>query len=255
MGRVYNKNNELILKRRKKRIIKKSLLLIVLLLSILITLCLKLSYFNVKNISVINNNNINADVIIKESNIYRGNNIFYLKLSECIDRIKRNPYILDVKIKRKLPNSIVINIIEREAVFYNKKGSKYAIIDNNGIVLEEKDSIDGMKLTRLDGVDYEKSTVGKTVVCDDNRKIEIVGIITKLIKENKGKIDMSIVDINNLFDIKIYSENMCIKLGSSDNLQTKLNKALNILGRDELKGAKGYVDVSFSGNPVFFIEK
>ncbi|EKN41637.1 cell division protein FtsQ [Clostridium botulinum CFSAN001627] len=36
----------------------------------------------------------------------------------------------------------------------------------------------------------------------------------------------------------------------------KLNTAINILKRDELKKAKkGYVDVSYEGNPVFYIEK
>lgn len=61
-------------------------------------------------------------------------------------------------------------------------------------------------------------------------------------------------DLNN---IQFYYKNILIKLGNSDELNNKLNKAFNIiLQKEEVKSAKkGYVDVSFNGNPVVFIEK
>jgi cell division protein FtsQ len=46
---------------------------------------------------------------------------------------------------------------------------------------------------------------------------------------------------------------MCIKLGSADDMKNKLNKALNIIEQEKLSAAKGYVDVRFDGNPVFYI--
>ena len=63
------------------------------------------------------------------------------------------------------------------------------------------------------------------------------------------------VDVSNVLDIKVYSGKMCIKFGTTEDLKNKFNKAINIISQPEYKDAKGYVDVSFKGNPVVFIEE
>lgn len=48
---------------------------------------------------------------------------------------------------------------------------------------------------------------------------------------------------------------MEIKLGSSDNILSKLNRAINIINGENLTTSTGYVDVSYNGNPVYSIDK
>ncbi|MCY6354038.1 cell division protein FtsQ/DivIB [Clostridium sp. ZS2-4] len=250
-----NSKNELIEKRRKKIRMKRYITIIVILIAVVVTLCLKLSYFNIKDIKVLNNRNIGSEEIKKLSQINLGENIFYLNLRKNRTAILSNPYILKADIKRKLPNKINIYVEERTAVFYVKQNDKYLVIDEKGIVLEEKSSINGMKLINLEGFQGKNYKVGEVLDNSNVRKLQIINNITELIKSLKDGIpEPSIVDIKDLTDIKLYYGNMMVKLGTSDELQKKLNRAINTLVYNKLIGKKGYIDVSFKGSPVFFIE-
>lgn len=254
MSQITSKtDNELILKRRKKMKLKKTIMLFLLMISLFVTLCLKLQYFNIKSIEVGGNKNIQQKEISLLSGINLGNNIFYVDLKSSKNNILSNPYISNVEIKQKLPSTIQITVEEREAVFYNEKNKKYFVVDKNGILLQQRDDIKGMKLIKLDGVDYTNIELGKPLEDKDNSKNDAVKFLGELIQNNKIS-SITSVDLSSSIDIKVYSDNILIKLGSSDNIYEKLNKALNILVRKEFKGAKGYIDVSFDGNPIFFIE-
>ncbi|QGU95117.1 FtsQ-type POTRA domain-containing protein [Clostridium bovifaecis] len=247
--------NELIEKRRKRKKIKRYMLLFILFISISITLCLKLPYFNIKSIEVENNRNISSDEIIKLSDIGTGKNIFYLDLQRSKTNITKNSYILSVKIRRKLPNIIKIHVEERTAVFYIKKGEKYFVVDKNGVILEEKELISGMKLIKLDGFDKNNYKVGEVINEKDGKKIKTIGQITELIKNlNEDIPEPSIVDLSDLTDIKVCYGNMVIKLGTSDDIDKKYNRAINILMYNKLVDKKGYIDVSYKGDPVFLVE-
>lgn len=248
-------DNKLILQRRKRRKIKKVFMLFILLISVCITLCFKLSYFDIKTIQVTGNKNILSKEIIGLSNLYKGNNIFYINIKYGENSILSNPYIENVEISRKLPDKVQINVKEREAIFYNVKNNKYFVVDKSGILLEKRNDIKGMKLIKLDGFDYDKCEIGKTLVNNDKTKIDVVSALSNIILNSKSTIAITSIDISDILNIKVYCGEVCIKIGTSDDMDKKINKSLNILDRKELKGVKGYIDVSFNGNPVFFIQK
>lgn len=247
-------DNELIRKRRRKKNIKRTFLLFILLISILITLCLKLSYFNIENINVEGNKIVNSEAIISSSNINKGSNIFTLNTKKVGTNELSNPYILKADVKRKLPSTIVISVKEREAIFYIEENEKYAIIDKYGVVLELKDNIDNMKLTNLEGFDTDNIKIGSTLPCEDKRRLELISQMTDLISSNNSGINITKVKINNDASAEVNCSNMLIKLGNI-NIKDKLNLGVNIIINNNLKNAKGYIDASFDSNPVLFIEK
>lgn len=247
-------NNELIRRRRKRNVIKRAVITFVLLIAVLVTLCLKLSYFNVQNIGVGHNKLVSSEDVITLSKIYKGNNIFYINTNKVRTNLFKNPYILDAAIKRKLPNSILIDIKEREAVFFIEDNKKYIIIDKNGIVLEVRDNIDNMKLTRLEGLDVGNIKLGEELSSANKRQIDNITNITELINVNSSGIEITKVNLSDSENVQIYCGNLLLKLGPSD-LKDKLNLALNIIVSGNLKNAKGYIDVSVDGNPVVYTDK
>lgn len=248
--------NELIAVRRKKRRQRRVFMLMVLMIAILITLALKLSYFNIKSIEVTNNFNLTANEVIKTSGIFKDNNIFYVSFRKSKDNLLSNPYILDVKLKRKLPSTVIIDIKERNAVFYINADNKLYVVDKDGVVLEEKSSIAGMKLTKLDGVNADAIKIGKPLAVDDSRKIDVIRNITELLAVNNSSIVMTSLDISDIINLKAYYGNMCVKLGNGEDLRNKLNKAVSIMASNkDLVNTKGYIDVGFEGNPVIHIDK
>lgn len=248
-------DNKLILKRRKKMKVKKYIAIFVILISVSVTLCLKLSYFDIKEIEVVNNRNIKAEDIKKLSQINLNDNIFYLNLKKSKDNILSNSYITNVNITRKLPSKINIEIEERKAVFYVLQDDKYLVIDKNGIVLEEKDNINGMKLLKLQGFNNKNYELGKVLNASDERKIKIINQITELVEGLKtGVPEPSMVDISDITDIKLYYKEMVVKVGTENELKVKINRAINVLVGNNLTNSKGYIDVSFKGSPVFSVQ-
>ncbi|KZL94176.1 cell division protein FtsQ/DivIB [Clostridium magnum] len=254
MGKTTSKtDNELILRRRRKKKLQKTLLLFTLMISLCAILCLKLPYFNIKTIQVLGNKNISQSNIISLSKISTGNNIFYIDLKDSENNILSNPYIYSAEIIRKLPSTVQISVKEREAVFYNVKDNMNLVIDKNAIVLQQREDIRGMKLIKLDGLDYNKVELGKIINDADSRRVDVVKALGDIIESNKI-LGITSIDVSSSVDIKIYYGNILIKIGNEDDIDKKMNKALNMIERKEIKGAKGYIDVSFEGNPVFFIQ-
>ncbi|WP_050607652.1 cell division protein FtsQ/DivIB [Clostridium niameyense] len=248
--------DEFIRKRKRKKFIKKLIIFFILLCSILVTLCLKLSYFNIQNINVQGNKNITSNDIINISRVNLGDNIFYTNSKTVEENVLLNPYIEEVKIKKVIPNKINIIVKEREATFYTKVGKKYLIISQNGCVLEKRNNISKMEVTELEGFNFNSLDVGEKLKTNEDRKLKILEEIGELLNRNNSNIKFNKIDLKNILDIKIYHGNICIKLGTSGDIEKKVNTAINILKKDEFKNSKkGYIDVSYQGNPVFFIEK
>lgn len=248
--------NELIEKRRKRLRRKKLIVFLVLLAVILIIVSIKMPYFKIQTINVYNNSTLNSNEIISESKIKKGANIFYLNTKSIESNILDNPYVSNVKISRKLPNTINIYVEERKAAFYVEKDKKYVIIDKNGICLEIVSDIKNLNLIQLIGVDASKAKVGEVIAVDDKRKLSTISTLTDIISANNSICkNIKSIDIQDEVNINAYYNNMEIKLGSSDDLLKKLNRAINIINGENLSAQKGYVDVSFNGNPVYSIQK
>ena len=252
---IRKSDNSLIQKRRKKNNARRRILLLIFMICIFSVLCFKLPYFNITGINVVNNKIVSKEEIVKLSGIEKGNNLFYINTTTGSEGILKNPYILSAKVERKLPNSIVITVVERDAIYYNTKDNKNFVIDKNGIVLEIKDDIKNMNLIKLDGFDYSKAEVGKQLESDDKRRLEAIIELAKYVKSDNILSKVTSIDISDPNALNVYYGNICIKLGNCDNIDKKLNTAVNILQRDEVKQGKGYIDVSFQGNPVFYLEK
>ena len=188
-----NKQKEFELKKRKKR----RMLLIVIIILLLIILCCAYLFtseqFNIKNITIIGNNQLTQEEIYNLSNIKLNDNIF-LTLSSVIKvRIKQNPYIEDVKITKIYPNQIKIEVQERVKEFQILTDTGiYIFIDQQGNILDystEKSNyitITGFEITdervkevtRLEENDLEKME-NILHILDNAQDIEIKDKITK----------------------------------------------------------------------------
>jgi len=255
---IIENKEKLLHKRKKKKKIRSLMLLVIIMVSTLITLCFKLPYFNITKIEITGNVNSSKTQINDIAKIHLGSNILYARFNDSKQKIMTDPYVSGVKIKKVIPNKIVIDIEEKVALFYGKVNNTYYILDRNGILLEKRTDIKGMKLINLIGFSYEKIEVGNLIGTENDRKINIVKEITAIIenyRKTNNNSNITLVDVSNVLDVKVFAGKMCIKFGTTLDLKNKFNKAINIIMQPQYKNAKGYVDVSFEGNPVVFVEK
>lgn len=244
--------NELIIRRRKKIVRRRFMIFSLLLIIVSIMLLYNLETFDIKEIFVINNEKVTKDDIIKLSAIEKGNNIFYTSFFKAKKNISTNPYIKDVKIKRKLPSFIEIEVNERKEKIYFKKENSYYILDEKVILLNKSESIP--ELLQFTGLEDKVIYENGGVTFKDDRYIKAIQNFIILDSANISTYKFSSVDIKNLSDLKLYINNMEIRLGTEEELLNKVNIAINIMEKDGISDQKGYIDVSFKGNPVYYLE-
>ena len=247
---IIENKEKLLYKRKKRKKIRGLLLLVIIMITTLITLCMKLPYFNLQKIEIIGNVNSSKTEINNIAKTHLGSNILYDTFSDSKKQIMKDPYILSVKVKKVFPSKIIIEVTEKEAMFYGKSNGNYYIIDDKGWLLQKRSNIQGMKLVNLIGFNYDKAQAGSLIATKGDRKIDILVLMASIIKnydENSKSSKIMMVDVHNVLDIRVLYENMYIKFGTTHDLKNKFNKAINIITQPQYKNAKGYVDVSFTG--------
>lgn len=150
-------------KRRKKRYLLK--FFIFLIICIGGYFLLHIEYFTVDGITIAGNKDIPDKEILKLSELKTGENIFDVHPLIAQRRIKKNLYIEDVDVSRKLPNMIEIIVEERSGKAQFAMGKKFVVIDNDGRVLDIAKEM--QKVTIVENVKVKKAKVDKEIKVDD----------------------------------------------------------------------------------------
>lgn len=210
---------------RNKKI--KLVLKIVLLLGIIvgsISFAMISPIFNIKNIQVTNNEQVNSDTIISLSELKTQENIFRFSRSAIANKIKENAYIREVKVHRKIPDTVQIEVEEREHSYSIDFLGKYAYIDKQGYILEITQ--DSKQKIIIQGITTpeDKVIVGNRLSSQDLEKLEDVIKIRNAAKEYNLDDKLTSIDISNKNEYSIYLEEEKKKayLGDKSNLSNKL---------------------------------
>lgn len=150
-------------KRRKKRYALKFCLIILACAGIYFAA--HIDYFNIEGIAVVGNKEISDDEITELSGIKEGDCIFDVHPFLAQKKIKKNLYIEDVNVNRKLPGEVEIIVRERSGKAQLVFGKKYVVTDNSGTVLEISDK--SRKVTLVKGIEAAEAKEGKTVKVSD----------------------------------------------------------------------------------------
>lgn len=251
--RVSNEKREEI--KRKKRALKiKIILELILFLGVVagVTVFAMTSpIFNIKEIVVVNNINVSSEEVISLSELQVGENLFKFIKTSVKNRIKENSYVEDVKIRRKMPSVVEINVIEREPKFSIDFMEKFAYINTQGYILEISD--DSKNLPILSGINTieEEIVPGNRLNNNDLIMLEDIIKIMNIAKDNElsEKITrINIIEKNN-YSIYIEEEKKTIYLGDNTNLENKLLNAIAIIEKE--KGNEGYIYVNGDLNNKF----
>lgn len=240
-------------KMRRRRIFFRLLLLITLIL-LLFQLALNSSFFVINNIKVLGNNKMSKDNIISASGINIGENIFKVSIKSGEKSLLSLPYVKEVKIKRKFPKAIIIDIIERKEIIQLKEISSFVKVDVDGYILEIVDT-NSEKIPLLLGLNVEDKKAGDNIFSTSQSKsnIEFIseGHAIQLLPKMK-EIDM--VDNNNVKIILI--NGITVAFGTLDNVKYKMNLLNEILKDIEKKQIPCKMILMDRGdNPIIVLEE
>lgn len=155
-------------KRRKKRYLLKFILFLIVLTALYFAV--HIEYFEVDGIAVVGNDEISDEAVLELSELKTGENIFDVHPWFVERRIKKNLYIEDVDVDRKLPDKIEIRVTERSGKAQFADGKRYVITDNEGMVIDI--AKEQQQVTLIEGVKVLKAEIKDDIEVKQERAYE-----------------------------------------------------------------------------------
>ena len=148
------------MKKNKKRINTSKVVIIfslILIVVIVLYTSLNSGIFNSDNIEIEGNKYVESEYIIKALEVNNNKNIFRYNIKDMEEILLNNKYIDKVEIKRLLPNTLKVSIIEKEIVanLYNEE--IYCYIDKEGNFIDEIDENNKDNEVITVHIDYNKT--------------------------------------------------------------------------------------------------
>ncbi|WP_324824650.1 cell division protein FtsQ/DivIB [Sinanaerobacter sp. ZZT-01] len=209
-------------KRKKKRYLLKTFIFFVIMIGMYYFLTS--SFFDIQKISVKENNYYTAEQIIRLSKIKVGKNIFKTSMGNAAGRMRKDPYMKNVKISRRLPSTIVITVEERKEYAVVPYGEEYLLMDEDGMALRKTDVAPTLPL--LMGMTVKKMDPGYPLEVEENSVLTDTLKMLSAMEENEiyfKKIDISKVVIKAYIYDYLYCE------GTPENIRENMDKLKSVL--------------------------
>ncbi|MDR1272064.1 MAG: FtsQ-type POTRA domain-containing protein [Clostridiales Family XIII bacterium] len=125
------------------------------------------SYFDIDNITVTGNSRFTAEQVIEASGIRKGGNLFKAKTFGGEKALKKDPYVKDADISRKLPGTIEITVEERSEDLSLGYKEKNVVISADRVVLRVTE--DAVSIPVAEGLTLEGPKVGEVVSVKEDK--------------------------------------------------------------------------------------
>ncbi|MFV0518513.1 MAG: cell division protein FtsQ/DivIB [Aminipila sp.] len=198
-------------KRKKKNYLLR--LLVIIAVGVGLYFLVTSEFFDIDSVKIENNSYYTVEQVKAKAGVKIGENIFKLKKSNIKEKMLKDPYFENVVVKRRLPSTVVIKVVERTERAAVPSGSTFIIIDPNGLVLRVADA--EPKITLIQGLTVKKAKAGKPLEVNEN------SILTDTLNMLKVMEDSDLffkkIDISNVI-IRAYIYDQLVCEGTPENL-------------------------------------
>ena len=255
------KGKRKISKRQRKKL---AIVTIILMIISIVGVVLLTPGFNIKEIKVTGNSVLKTEEIIAKSGIKKGVNIFDFNKNEAKENILSIGYIAEVKVKRKLPSTVEISVVEEVGVAYIKAENGYVIITADGRCIDdgvkkgdknnEEGTVEIPKLPLVTGLENVKYKVGETITSENSVQLEILFKCLHEFSKSGHVFDMLEIDMSNINKIRFLymSRELEVILGDSEKIDHKMNVFENAITNIDEVNKGGIMHLENVSNPNSF---
>lgn len=230
-------------KKKRRRMISRIGIAVLVLLAIVFAPTI---FFQVSKINVTGDTRYTSEQLIKSTGVKQGDNMFFLDTKQIAADLKDEyPYLDTVKLRRKLPSTLQIEVSDRTAALSIEQNGKYLILDMSGKVLEKTKSA-AKGTAKVTGVPMKGMHVGDTVDEDKYGKAASVMKLLELTDQYGMKKHIKTIDVEKAYDVRVtYDKRYTILLGALEesNLEHKIQFLKAILKEPSLPES-GVIDLT-----------
>ena len=134
-------------------------------------------FFRVSEIEVVGNSKYSAQDLIAAAEVERGDNLFALDKYQMYKRlVTRLPYVDEVSIYRKLPDTLVISVTECVPVAAVQGDGAWWILDAKTKILERTDFAGASAYPEVTGISPTAPTVGMKLAVAEEEQFKLDGL-------------------------------------------------------------------------------
>ncbi len=239
----------------RNRFIRKCILLFLIIIAIFFIL--SSSFFDIKEVVVEGNNIVSEDEIKTLLQLENKKNIFSISEKNIKNCLSQNAYIENVSVKRKLPNILDVQVVERKIKYMIQIGNGWAYISNQGYILNISNESKNVPIIIGLSTDLSEVKVGSKLNDEDLKKFEILNRISEIANSNGILEIISKIDITDSQNYTLYLDNekKIAYLGDCSDLNTRILFVKAITEQEKGKEGEIFVNVDLNEENVYFREK
>lgn len=223
---------KIVRRRRKKRKIKYfRILFLLLILFGMLYFLLNLGIFKISNIEIQGSKKVDQALILEKADYVLGDSVIFTSKKKLANAVKSIPYIESVKVKKRLPAKIILEVVERKPSIAVPYKDVFLLLDEKGVFLEETSSL-MLDLTIMEKLEFSSMPVSgmnidEYLVDENVAKFISLAVPNKAFKEfKKVSFEEERIGITLMDDIEV-------AFGGYNNIEYKLDVLNTILDKEQ----------------------
>lgn len=162
--------------------------------------------------------------IIETSGIKTGDNMFMINKFEVAGKIlDRYPYIEQIKIRRRLPDTFTFEITERVGVAYIEFYGNRWLIDSNAYILEMLPKDTEATVPKITGALAVTPRTGIELILENEDQLPVLKEVLVALRYTNMIEKISRIELGKLYDINlVYDNRFLVALGDATLLSKKI---------------------------------
>lgn len=220
-------------RRRRLRIIQFSFLAVIVLIIAAIVINLLVV---VKNMTVENNTPYSTDELLNQMGYHTGSGLYSINSEKALKLLSdKYPYIKSVSVQQHFPTGVSICFEKGAAAFcVTSSDGKYVYLNQDLKVLQIADEADTQAVSVL-GFTVDQAVVGQVIEnSDETMDVELLQEVYAGVVAEGLQQQLTEIDLTKNYDVKLTVNGLIsIEIGTSENIQKKLQTAKLILQRND----------------------
>ena len=250
---VRSINKKKIIRKRKAERLAMLSALALAVLSIGVVLILVL-FFKIDTIKITGDKVYADKEIVLQSGIETGDSLIRVKEQKINDILTKNlPYVGEITIEKKLPDTLIINVSATREVVAFQSGAGFILVDAHGKVLSENASMLRDNVAVVSGIKVKEASAGEVITFSDEKTTDAFMSLLNAIKNSKIELltDISLNKTGN-WEIR-YDDRITIKIPSDGDIETNMKRAVKIIDTENERNpyTEGVIDLTMGDNAYF----
>ncbi|MBS7315511.1 MAG: FtsQ-type POTRA domain-containing protein [Clostridiaceae bacterium] len=181
-------------------------------------------FFEVKTIEVTGTSRYLPEYVAELSGVESGDKLLFINRFQISQNLfEKLPFVKEIKVRRRFPNTVLIELTERTPAAKLVSGGISYIIDEEAFLLEYTALGDEYRLPVINGAAPSEYQPGRQLVFEDGLMLEsLKSILAELVKSD-WIANISEINLEKIYNISFqYANRFTVVLGDASELEYKL---------------------------------